>query len=592
MKKNYIISSAVLLAAALLVSCQNNEFKDDSYVPKDGEIVFRLPGKAKETKSSDAAVKGVTVDLGKKNGVNFYLEETITRLDGMAYGPATKGTPGKTDNFNTLYGGFNATVFRDTESSPFGDENVRFDDLVVEDKLVYRKKYDNALWDKGGVYFFLNAYTTDGGSLKGVDNLEGHPVVVAAVTEGDDAHPAYPAGSISFSYDGSTMTDAASQQDILFTSRAVASLEEYKTFVKQYSGIPAFFKHALTGVNFAIGNTSDDIDDYSIAITSVEFSGLYDSGKCIITPTDEDTDTYGNAEGEYSSADDVEWYDWEASETSYSSGDFDVPADADTNPDLNDEDYTQTFWFIPQALSRDDDEAPVLLTIHYNFGEEEDLEWTLDLSDIIGNIEWKAGELRTYTIRIDEVNLQIEDEVVEKTVEGEKTFVKENVEITNTGNVDVFIRAAIVGQWVVEDTDGNVNPIFGFTDKINQLYVVESWYQDQFGENANRSHGYFVKLAGYDQADGYNDWHVGDDGFYYYGLTVAPGGKTKALFDSYVLGTKPNAEIAGLVVDYNSMYFTLEVSTQAISARTSNGTLMTDYDAAWKAAAKGEKPSE
>ena len=95
MKKTYI--ALAVLAMAALAGCQTEEFRDDSYTPKEGEVLIRVSNSDKTTKSADfkAVVKGETFDLGSDaEGTNYVLEETITNLDDIAFAPATKGTPG------------------------------------------------------------------------------------------------------------------------------------------------------------------------------------------------------------------------------------------------------------------------------------------------------------------------------------------------------------------------------------------------------------------------------------------------------------------------------------------------------------------
>ena len=68
----------------------------------------------------------------------------------------------------------------------------------------------------------------------------------------------------------------------------------------------------------------------------------------------------------------------------------------------------------------------------------------------------------------------------------------------------------------------------------------------------------------------------------------------KELFEKYFIKSTPEAiSIAGRVLSGTDIYFRLEISTQAISARTSNGTLIPDanYADAWAAAEDGEKPT-
>lgn len=613
MKKSYI--ALAVLSMAALAGCQTNEFSEDTYKPEKGEIVFTLAGRAKATKASEAAtVKGVTIDLGNSNGTSLFLEETITRLDEMSYGPETKGTPAYTENFTALYGNFKAAAYK---TSGEGYEAEAFDDGVfekLEGKEIWKRKFAD-LDESLPLYFFLRApYNQEGTIVTGLEYNTSN-------------------GSISFSYDGSSLTTASSQKDLLFTSREVTS-EEYADFTNQGKGIPVLFHHALTGVKFAIGNTEDDQATNNVAITSVVFKGLYDQGDCVITPIKENNG-YIDVTNIYSSATTTQWTPStlvasDASKaTGFSSGTYGTPIDFSgsttttdeetgeevtasghfTNngayPDsfaasgnlqnLNDGDATKTFWFVPQALARTSSETPVTLIITYNFGREEGLVKEINLSEVLSNVEWKAGELRTYTIKIDEVNVKIED-TVKKGANGIVGSTKSAVTITNTGNTDVFIRAAIVGQWVIDKTtDGKTEKeiMFGFTDEINQLYSVESWYEDQFVSHAGE-HGVFDGLADYSNtkasksfANPYpatNGWFY-KDGYYYFTKSVAPGQPTdNPLFNSYTISKIPEAKNGGVTISTGDMYFTLEIATQAISARNSDGTLKpdSDYLKAWE----------
>ena len=169
-----------------------------------------------------------------------------------------------------------------------------------------------------------------------------------------------------------------------------------------------------------------------------------------------------------------------------------------------------------------------------------------------------------------------------------------------------------MGQWLrdiyaIDPTTGEETtqliesyPVFGFTDNVNKLYEVASWYQDQFVtlEGASiptRNQGHFVELSGYDKAHGFNDWVLCDDNYYYYTVPVDPeaqddngSSKTKALFKEYIVGTAPMSTIAGLQISNKNMHFTLEIATQAIAANKING-LPEDWDVAWEKAT-GKKP--
>lgn len=75
---------------------------------------------------------------------------------------------------------------------------------------------------------------------------------------------------------------------------------------------------------------------------------------------------------------------------------------------------------------------------------------------------------------------------------------KRNVNVTNTGDTDAYIRAALVFTWV--DSKGNIAP------------------------NPVGSGDYTLETG--------SDWTLKSDGFYYYNQSVAPGGKTTNLIVS------------------------------------------------------------
>lgn len=571
MKRVYILLAVLSMAA--LASCQQNEIDGgDTYVAQKGDIAFSMVRNGGATRSSgpNATVKGMTIDLGSQDGTHFVLEESVTNLDLVDYGPVTRGTPAFTENLGQLYESMG--VYADEGNFGEGGDFSCGEIEKSGDSWIYRCNFSSNPWPENdaevGLYFRMPASAT-------------------GVTLGTNP---YAEGAITFSY--VSPESAANMQDILFGYRTAKESDAQGV-------IPVLLNHALSGVKFAIGNTDADITTNSITITEVVFEGLYDTGTCTITPA-----ALGSDDG--SSATAVDWGTPEntpnkklssgsfvkgttQSIADYSKSDYYFPdsfTSAAATHNLNDDNATQTFWLIPQAFA--DRTGGVTMTIKYTFNGNP-YEWPIDLVKTLGGrgVEWKAGELRTFTLKIDEVNVQIEDKV-EKV---NNVLTKSDIKITNTGNVEVFIRASIVGQWLTKDEENNDIIIFGFTDEINNLYSVESWYEDQF-VNKNRSHGHFEGLVGYDEnSPTDNNWVAGPDGFYYYTQSV-PAGSTIAdpLFSSYVLGKTPEAINAGLEVLDVDMYFRLEISTQAISARKSNGELITDYAAAWAAAEDGKKP--
>ena len=108
----------------------------------------------------------------------------------------------------------------------------------------------------------------------------------------------------------------------------------------------------------------------------------------------------------------------------------------------------------------------------------------------------------------------------------------------------------------------------------------------QFGAG-NGHFGVFDGLVGYTKngkdGTGNTGWVKGKDGYYYYTTKVAPGATTgTAPFNSYTvtLANVPKIKVAGALQE---VHFVMEVSTQAISAKTLTGGDYNWYDA-WNSA--------
>jgi len=562
-----------VLATAALASCQQEKSFNDEKL-SENSVVFTISGGA--TRAADAAPEvrqGVVIPLETEDGSKFFLEETVVNLNEI--GPETKGTPAYTENLGSLYkndlsvygdkGSFTtAATYENMETSMYARK-----DEAQGEGWRYQHNYNGDPWPKDGsaVGFYLNMPAAPTG------------VSITGRT----------GGKFTFTY--TSPTTAAEQQDILFAYRSMTK-EQHHGFLP--NGAPVLFQHALTAVKFAIGNDDDDISSNNIAITEVIFNGLVNTGTCEISPSAETN--YTDNKTTYSSAGVTSWptksatanntissgtYSGTVNYTSGSNNKFgDSWYSAGNEKNLNDANGTQTFWLIPQAVSSD-----VTLTIKYTFAGTPG-EWTIDFGKVLAAaakpVNWQAGELRTYTIKVDDVNLKIEDTVT--------NTVKSDVAITNTGNTTAFIRAAIVGQWL----DHKNRPVFGFTDLLYNYYAVDSWYQDQFVNTTAGTHGTFTDLAGYKGANNpLNKWYLCDDGFYYYSdpvdpgkiIGTAPSGATNAsdylgnpLFTKYEIGTAPSVTISGV---NTKIHFSLEIATQAVTAKKLDGSTYT-WQEAWE----------
>ncbi len=167
-----------------------------------------------------------------------------------------------------------------------------------------------------------------------------------------------------------------------------------------------------------------------------------------------------------------------------------------------------TMYLLPQTFR---DDAKITMNLGFTKtvkGEVRTTEYPLEypLNQLSNSHkDWKAGNTYTYTITTpEEVNVKIDDEVIGN--------VKKNVTITNTGLATVYIRAAIVGNWV-RNVDG--------VDEI-----ITTWN--------SALDGTFVWGADWDTY-----WKKGSDGYYYYKCRVPRRGTTTIpLFESYTLTAK------------------------------------------------------
>ena len=619
MKKIHIVMA--VLATAALASCQQEKsFEDKKIGEKD--LVFSLQGSASTRSAEDAIAirKGVIIEAEKdENGNGLIMEETIETLNDI-YAPATKGTPAYTENVGKLYENLGVVIKNESSELLNTTGFYAMDDEMVGGGWRYQGEF--AGWPDADtpLDFYLWMPVSNNG-------IQGTPTYGTNTVDNKKVH------TITFSYKTPTGSDsdAKAQQDLIFAARSLSKSDHNAALP---NGASVLFKHALTGVKFAIANYDAT---NQITIKEVTLNNIKSQGTCTITP---DLDIENNhrdyptptesVTDPYTSAEAVNW-GTPTTPASFSSGSFGAPvsyatggsfkddsndygkypksfSDAGATDNLNTKTASQTFWFIPQEMTDD-----VTLTVKYTFGSATEQTWTIKIGEVLkkanGNrVYWQAGELRTYTIKVDEVNVMISDNVnitgpsTESVTDPagnsftiDNSYVgssKTDVKIKNTGNTDAFIRAALIGQWLDVDTH---NPVFGFTDyTAGEVVKVDSWYEDQF-VTENGKHGAFVNLPGYHNkvknttyTNPLSGWQLCSDGYYYY-TTKVPAGEfvPNDLFTSYTISSTPAVKVAGKI---HKVYFVLEVATQAVSAKKSNGD---DYlwDEAWERAL-GTKPTK
>ena len=570
--KKHLIFAAIAAVGALMCSCQqelNDEKGNGQPMDKDpNTLIFSLVQSGPETRSTGAASSFVeaVIPMGDPvEGYNFYLEETVEEAGVVAYTPETRGTPVYTENFANMFSKFYGIVYdRANMTTPVAEDGP-FDNMGS----YWRRAFQPGLFETEGqneLYFFLRAP----GTTTGMSNLT---YSVAdngrAVTEFDYTVP----------------LNAQEQNEILITGRPVTK-DEAKT------EIPILFHHALTGIKFRTDNDNSK-DEVKTYITKVEFpNALFRSGHVKITASwengkwedDKDihsstqTTVYNVSNGQQLKANEVftlnltdgESVDFATGGTFESKGKYaDSFAAAGNTQNLNDKDASKTFWLLPQRMNNN---IVMDVTFHVISGGKDSGPITrrINIGQILTNqTYWRAGHIRTFTLKADLMDVDITDEV--------NGFEKTNVKITNTGNIDAFIRAHITANWF--GTAGNEYGVaLGYTTQTGSDYL-EAWkmtkegtvYSDNFG-------GSFEDLPG-------ANWVQGPDGFFYYTKVVPAGQQIPSpLFTKYsVSGTNiPPAvwyvDTKNVRHEYTGVELVMEIPVQAIEAETG-----AKYNEAWAA---------
>ncbi len=497
-----------------LASCQIFN-PQESLVSSGSAVAFIVGGDAAKTKSAAAPTVG-PVDLSIESGIaGLSLSETVTSLD-EAYFPEnvieTKGTPVYTENFDAVYGGFSAAAFEPKTDGSLLTDVWGAGTYLENNGVVPFKKAEG----KANTYYY--DYNTGYTSSK-VDWPESGSLLYFLQTPysktkdlnakfyAPDGTSSNPMGSIQFDYTsptgGTAGKDAEAQTDILFTSKLM-DMGTKDTDNK------VLFYHALTAIKFKDGTTGNNNGNDLVHIKKVIFNNIVGSGRCTISPS------YIN--GTHTSSECTSWSNLGEADCSFTQtftgkvngynttlGSGYVPDSFDDYDtalnNLNNGTFTQTFMLIPQTCGDD-----ATLTVEYTIGENSDVHSrTVSLK----GMKWKAGELRTFTISINDVKVNVSDNM-----SGNRKT-KYGILMENTGNVTAYLRCALVANWVYDDpnTAANENVIVSACD----IFKTGKFYKNEDG-------GYGFK----------NNWLVGDDGYIYYADPVPAQKATKySLFHEY-----------------------------------------------------------
>ena len=548
MKTNRIAMSLLAGAALLLSACMREEnFENGDISFETDEVAFKIG----EVKTRSAAENQPIVrELGSvttDDGSTFVLQESVTSLDDVSNAPETRGTPAFTQNVKDVHGTFFTAALNANTGAYVFDKNQTVTGVKYtnEKENIWHYRYGEDIWeDKLPTYFFMRMPGENDG-----------------VTLGTSPYNTT-TGAITFSY--KTPGTAAAQKDILFTS--------YKRTEKTNAEEITFY-HALTGIKFA------NFFDYSLKegayakaetiITNIKISGIKNEGTCTVTPAvttaADGTVTYNS---EKKSCDVVSWGDGPTGSANYTQAiDYDFAEyDKDLFPEgtldanaskqnLNKNDGSLTFFFIPQTLSEDVtfeitfDVSLRALGDDGEFGEPDktfsDVVLTVKLSDVLTEAHrtWKAGELHTYTLWPRAIGVKISDTMDNDT--------KSKVVVKNTGNTWQYVRVNLVGNWV-----GKVQKSASASDLSD--WTILNGYAAATGETETEpwndkdgytTYGTFTNLVPKSKVATptiMNYW-VRYDKYYYYTRAIGPNDAiTEPLFDSYVVGASPEFWIADL----------------------------------------------
>lgn len=597
MKQIYFLLA--VLATALLVSCEREKSFGDLTPLGENEIGFVMQGVS--TRSTDVipnAVKGVSIPVGATNdGESLFLEETIEELNPTL---ATRGTPAYTVNVGMLY----KTMGVYAEEGNFGGDATY--ERMDGDNMYPRKdeddgegwrfhhNYNGRPWPDGDdekVNFFLRMPATDY-SIK-------------------DGTLDYDITGKSIAFDYVSQLTATDQKDILFGYTQL-SKNDHDDFLP--NGAPVNMLHALTGVKFRTGN--DNTGSTKTIITKVEFTGLAASGHCVITPSSSSNSVVWSNWGtkdvvfsqdfsnpDYSRTSDNTITYEKSEDAEYKFGDSWYSAAAGEN--LNDEEGTMTFWFIPQTITEG-----VTLKVTFCVKTPDTagadgggvVTHTIDFGKALNNVQWKAGQLRTFTLVPKEVDVEIFDKMSDN--------VKEELHVTNTGNVHEYVRMTFLGNWY--DKDGNIVVGYKYSgpddpelpEGADPDEMVLPWYGAGY-EGADPEHptvvadpyGHFDPTFELGVLPSGSKW-VRASGGYYYTEAIGPGVKmdpdTQALFQSYTLTDTPPIYVPSTTSDTRvlaqGVHLVMEVAIQAIYApMNEDGTEASNWKQEWYNATKNPK---
>lgn len=514
---NRLLISAALVAA--VTSCVKAEFDKDLPAATD-KITFDvgLASAGPLTRAANGDFAPDVVEIETASGMeNLCLTARVSDL-GPQQQILTKGTPVDGTNLGTVYGNFVVNAKGASSTTEFSMDNV---EVTYNPSTSSWATADAYYWPKTKVDVDFWFY-----SPKSLDNFGGTrttPVVDFANKK------------MTFTYtmdSGKTSEgkniDAAKQPDLLFAHMVENKDKEYGSAAAGHVNVN--FDHALSGIRFVAGQTDE------CTINSISLDDIVTKGDCTYDPSNAMPARFAWAVSSYA-----------ASFTKTVTQTFDVSINEEKSGDQSKyQDITdagnkveRTFMAIPQSY------AGKTLTVKYTAGGKE-YTTTAELPEISSQSghtkEWLAGKRYTYVL-----SMKSENKPMEITVdEGFDGTTKTNVKVKNTGEVNAYIRIAVVANWINKTAGDNYGKVVRY---------CKDWMTAG-------------TLTGKNWGSSTEDWALGNDGWFYYKKAVAPEKETKALFTSYKSGAAP---MAGVALDMEIIVQAVEYDSEAAKAKAAWG---------------------
>ena len=457
----------IVLASA--AACRRDPFEEPSPSGKGDICLITKEAKPLTTK----AVSPYMELVFSEDSVNVYLE-VIERDLACATPVQTKGTPYYGNNI----GEFRVTSFLSTDPTKPYFENLKLDS---NGSAVGTGYFWPITTPATKISFWGYAKSNGNGTLSDLNY-----------------YPQSLSGSFSYTLPSpeEDQNAAIEQPDLLF---AITPNQ-----VNSGDAVEMKFYHALTSIVFKVGSIPANF-----IVDKVEFTNLPSRGDC-----DYAADETGNIT-----------FDWATSTPKDFTQEF-TKKMSDKDGVIADDAVSateQTFMMLPGTLP---DDAELIITVSFDKGDRPNTTYQIrkSLKDLLA--AWTAGRQYIYKISSpEEIQVEVDDEVVENDTK------KENLEIRNTGLATSYIRAILVGYWVVP----------GETEEDD--VVVGQWRQPAVNVIDDTADGVFEQAADFAQ-----NWIVGEDGFYYYKHPVPTGELTTDLFESYTVTGNPPVVDAELVL--------------------------------------------